>query len=198
MSEIVLKTIVEKLEALQIALLKDNNPVKEETIQAFLKEVRSFRSDIGKLPSQFEKSTDKIPGLLHSINALNSRLDSPLEHQIKHKHYLNKWILIIVGLFIFCCVLGYCWFICYKEKNTFEGNDLKYRYLKVNGNTSLLKALFTTDSLYNLNSDYFGKKIVEKEKDFASQYELSRIADENKKDSRPRKESRARKVHKGK
>lgn len=198
MSEVVLKTIVEKLEALQIALLKDNNPVKEETIQAFLKEVRSFRSEMEKLPSQFEKSTDKIPNLLHSINALNSRLDSPLEHQIKHKHHLNKGILIIVGLFMFCCVLVYCWYGCYKEKNAFEANDIKYRYLKVNGNTGLLKAIYSTDSLYSLYKRSFVKKVIEKERDLASHYELSRIAGEKKEDSRPRKESRDRKVHKGK
>ena len=198
MSEIVLKTIVEKLEALQIALLKDNNPVKEDTIQAFLKEVRSFRAEMEKLPSQFEKSGEKNRELLQKISALNFRLDSPLEHQIKHKHHLNKGVWIVIGLCFLSCLLAYGWISCYREKNTFEANDIKYRYLKAYGHSSLLKDIYSTDSLYRLYKGSFVKKVVDKEKDLTSQYELSRIAGEIKKDSRPRKVPKSRKVHKGK
>jgi len=41
--------------------------------------------------------------------------------------------------------------------------------------------------LYNLGEAYFTKKVVEKETDFANQYELYRIANEKKKDSKPQK-----------
>jgi len=198
MSEVLLQSIVEKLEALQIALLKDNNPVKEETIQALLNEVKSFRSDLAKLPLQFEKGSEKSTELLQKLTALNSRLDKPLEHQIKHRHHLNKVVLIVIGLSFFCLLLSCGWIRCHNEKNTFEANDIKYRYLKVQGNKSLLKAIYSTDSLYNLNNEFFSEKVVEKEKEYAGQYELSRIADENKKDYRPGKEFKTRKVHKGK
>ena len=81
----------------------------------------------------------------------------------------------------------YGWLGCQNERNAFEANDIKYRYLKVNGNSSLLKAVYSADSLYNLNKDVFTQIVVEKERDFVSQYELRRIADEKKKESRVRK-----------
>lgn len=46
-------------------------------------------------------------------------------------------------------------------KKHFESNDIKYRYLKVNGNSNLLKATYSTDSLYNLGEAYFTNKVVE-------------------------------------
>ncbi len=60
-------------------------------------------------------------------------------------------------------------------------NDIKYRYLKVNGNTVLLKLLYHTDSLCNLNNDLFAKQIVDSEKSLAQQVELHRLAGEKKK-----------------
>ncbi len=37
MSEVLLQSIVEKLEAIEISLLKDNNSLKEDAMQALLK-----------------------------------------------------------------------------------------------------------------------------------------------------------------
>lgn len=187
MSEVLLQTIVEKLEAIEISLLKDNNPLKEETIQALLKELKSFQSEMIKLPLQFQNTTEKTSELLKTITAINFRLDNPVAEQIKHTHHFHKGIWIAVSLFIFCCLFAYGWISCHKEKNAFEANDIKYRYLKVNGNSNLLKATYSTDSLYNLGEAYFTKKVVEKERDLANQNELSRIA-------KKKKESRARKV----
>lgn len=181
MSEVVLQTIVEKLIAIEIALLKDTNPVKEETIQVLLKEIKLFKSEMAKLPLEFEKSSEKPTKLLQGITTLNCKLDHPVTEQIKHSHHLHKGIWMAVGLFIFCCLFLYGWIDCYNEKKVFEANDIKYRYLKVNGNGSLLKAIYSTDSLFYLNKVFFIKKVVEKEWDLAKQYELFRIANEKKK-----------------
>ena len=42
MSEVLLQSIVEKLESIEISILKDNNSVKEETVQVLLKEIISL------------------------------------------------------------------------------------------------------------------------------------------------------------
>jgi hypothetical protein len=190
MSEVVLQTIVEKLEAIEISLLKDNNGAKEETIQGLIKEVKSVKLELVKLPLQFGKSTEEMSTLLQSITALNFKLDNQVTEKVKHSHHFHKGIWIAVGLFIFCCLSSYGWIECYNEKQVFEANDIKYRYLKVNGNSNVLKATYSTDSLYNLNRDYFGEKVIKKERDLAKQYELYRIANEKK------KEFGTRKVHK--
>ncbi len=187
MSEVLLQSIVEKLEAIEISLLKDNNSLKEDAIQALLKEVKSFQSDIVKLPLQFEKNSETTAKLSQSITALNFRLDNPLEQEIKHSHHFHKGIWITIILFISCAMLLYGWISCHNEKKAFEANDIKYRYLKVNGNSNLIKATYSIDSLYNLGEAYFTKMVVEKEIDFANQYELYRIANEKKKGSKAQK-----------
>ena len=186
MSEVVLQTIVEKLIAIEIALLKETNPVKEETIQALLKEIKLFKSEMANLALGFEKSTEEIAKLLQDITALNFKLGYPVTEQIKHSHHLHKGIWIAVGLFIFCCLFLYGWISCHNEKKVFKANHIKYRYLKVNGNSNLLKTTYSTDSLYDLEEAYFTKKVVEKESDLANQNELSRITNEKKKESRAR------------
>ncbi len=182
MSEVLLLSIVEKLEAIEISLLKDNNPVNEDAIQALLQEVKSFQSQLSKFPLQFQKSHEKVDELLKIITALNFRLSNPVAEQIKHSHHFHKGIWIAVGLLIFCCLLLYGWISCQKDKKAFEANDIKYRYLKVNGNSNLLKATYFTDSMYNLGEVFFTKKVIEKETDFANQNELFRIANEKKKE----------------
>ncbi|MGI8584271.1 MAG: hypothetical protein ACR2KX_18920 [Chitinophagaceae bacterium] len=107
MSEVLLQSIVEKLEAIEISLLKDNNPVKEDAIQALLKEVKSFKSELVKWPLQFEKSTEKIDELLKI--ALSIRLANPVAEQIKHSHHFHKGIWITIVLFIFFLCLAFIW-----------------------------------------------------------------------------------------
>ena len=177
MSEVVLQTIVEKLVAIEIALLKDPTPVKEETIQALLKEIKLFKSEMIKLPLEFEKSTE----LLKSITALKFKLDSPKRESINHTHHLQKGIWITVGLFIFFCLFLYGWICCSYAKKSFEANDLKYRFLKVNNNPPVLKIIFQADSLYNANKDSFAKLDVAKEQILEQQAEQIRLAGEKKK-----------------
>ena len=165
-SEVVLQTIVEKLEAIEISLLKDNNSAKEETIQSLLKEIKSVKSEMANLPLEFEKSTEKTSKLLQSITALNYKLNNPLTNEINRNHHFHKGIWIAMLLFIFCCLLPYGWIHCHDEKWALEVNDIKYRYLKVNGNNSLLKATYSTDSLYNLNKAAFVQLVVSKEQIF--------------------------------
>jgi hypothetical protein len=64
----------------------------------------------------------------------------------------------------------------------YEANDIKYRYLKVNGNAVLLKLLYHTDSLYNLNSDLFTIRVNDREESFAHQVELLKLAGEKKRE----------------
>ncbi|MDQ6755311.1 MAG: hypothetical protein M3004_00090 [Bacteroidota bacterium] len=110
MTEVLLQTIVEKLESIEIASLKENNADKDKEMQeAFLKEVKSVQSQINNLPSQFEESSEKMDELLKGIRDLNFKLDNPLNEQIKHNHHLHKGIWISIGLFIIPLLLLYGW-----------------------------------------------------------------------------------------
>ena len=58
---------------------------------------------------------------------------------------------------------------------------MKYRYWKANGNTSLLKIVYYTDSLYNLDEYHFTNEVLRAERQIAKQEKMHRLAGEKKK-----------------
>ena len=181
MNQVLLETIVEKLESLEISLLKENNTEKNVEIQeTLLKEINIFQSEITKLPSHFKLSCEKMNGLSKNIDALNFKLEKGVSEQINHKHHFHKGVWIAIGFFLTSILFLYGWINCHDEKKIYKSNDIKYRYLKVNGNAVLLKLLYHTDSLYNLNNDLFTTRVNDREESFAHQAELLRLAGEQK------------------
>ena len=69
---------------------------------------------------------------------------------------------------------------CHSEKKQFEANDIKYRFWKVNGNASLLKVVYDTDSLYELDKNNFKDQVLEAEHQIKEQVKKYRLADEKK------------------
>jgi hypothetical protein len=179
MNEILLQAIIEKLGAIELSLLKDNKPINDEALQTLLKEVKSFKFQLEKLPLELEK----ITVLLKSTTSLKFKLDSPKKEYLKHTHHLHKGIWFAIALFIISFLFLYGWINCIYTKKTFEVNDIKYRFLKVNNHPSILKILFQTDSLYKLNKDSFTEHVIAKEKILEGQVEQFRLAGEKRKDS---------------
>ena len=173
------ESIVEKLESLEIALLKESNASKDKaTQQALLTEVKLLKSEFIIHPTQLKSSEEKMNGLMKSISALNFKLSTPLENNIKHFHHFHKGLLVALAFFVLSAVFLYGWIKCNNEKNQFEANDMKYRFLKMNGNSSLLKITHDTDSLYNANRIDFTSKVVQAEQRPADQAEMLRLAGE--------------------
>jgi|ERR1035437_1551123 hypothetical protein len=183
MSDILLQTIIEKLSTIEVSLLKENTN-KDPEMETLLKEIKLLQAEMIKWPFQFKENSEKLNELLNAIASLNFKLESSKRDHIKHRHHLHRGVWIAIGLFIISLLFLYGWINCSNTKNAFEDNDIKYRYLKVFGNTNLLKATYQTDSLYNLNEDYFIKHVVEKEHVLVEQAEQFRLASEKKKEDR--------------
>ena len=182
MSEILLQTIVEKLRTIEIGLLKENAN-KDPATETLLKEIELLKSEMIKRPLQFKENSEKMNEILKAIASLNFKLDTPKREHIKHSHHLHKGVWIAIGLFIISLLFLYGWINCINTKKSFEANDIKYRFLKVNSKPALLKLLFQTDSLYNINKDSFAKLVVAKEQILDEQAEQFRLAGEKKKDA---------------
>jgi len=181
MNQVLLETIVEKLEGLEISLLKENKTGNDEAMQKdLLKEIKIFQSEIAKLSSHFNLNNEKMNQLSSNITSLNFKLEKDVNEHIYHKHHFHKGVWIAIGLFLTSLMLLYGWINCYSAKKAFETNDIKYRYLKVNGNVNLLRLLYQTDSLYNLNNDHFTTRVNDREESFTHQAELLRLAGEKK------------------
>ena len=173
MSEILLQAIVEKLEALEIALLKQDSAGKDEELKAA---VRSIQSAFIKLNSTFNANNEKIAGIAEDIRTLRR-----MHNQVKHTHHFHKHVWASVSLFIICLLLANGWVNCSNEKKAFEANDIKYRFWKATGNTSLLKIIYQTDSIYNLNKDHFVQVVIAAEQQSGGQERAKTIVDEKRK-----------------
>ncbi|MGN6265819.1 MAG: hypothetical protein ACTHM5_09105 [Ginsengibacter sp.] len=182
MNEVLLQTIVEKLEALEIALLKQSPPAKErESSNELATAVKFVQTELIKLNSEVRTNTDCVTNLSNQINTLRLNFAHPEQNQVKHIHHFHKHIWISLSLFIVSLLCAYGWMNCHSEKKQFEANDIKYRFWKANGNTSLLKVVYQTDSLYNLNNDAFTNGVLRAEHTIAEQEKKHRLAGEKKK-----------------
>ncbi|HUZ61072.1 MAG TPA: hypothetical protein VMU83_20020 [Hanamia sp.] len=178
MSEILLQAIVEKLEALEISLLKQGNASKDEELKAL---AGSIPSELIKFSSALNANNEKINGLSEDIRALKVNSGNHMENQIKHIHHFHKQVWMSVSFFIISLLVAYGWINCNYEKKSFEANDMKYRYWKANGNTHLLKIVYYTDSLYNQDKDNFIEQVVRSERQISEQENMHRLAREKEK-----------------
>lgn len=183
MNEVLLQTIVEKLEALEIALLKNDNPRKiGEASNELAAVVTSVQYELMKFGSELRTNNDRVNNLSKEINALRLNFVTPEQNQVKHIHHFHKQIWISLSLLTVSLLLAYGWLNCHNEKKQFEANDIQYRFWKANGNTSLLKIIYHTDSLYNLDKDHFADEVLRAEHQIAEQEKMQRLAGEKKKD----------------
>ena len=181
MNEVLLKTIIEKLETLEIALLKQSHPIKDcESLNALETLIKSVQSELIKLNSEVRRNTDCVNNLPNQIKTLRFNLIHPEQSQVKHIHHFHKHIWISLSLFIVSLLFAYGWMNCHSEKKQFEANDIKYRFWKVNGNASLLKVVYHTDSLYNLDKDDFTNEVLRQEHQITEQEKMQRLAGEKK------------------
>lgn len=182
MNEVLLKTIIEKLETLEIALLKQSHPAKDcESLNALETLIKSVQSELMELNSEVRRNTDCVTNLSNQISTLRLNLAHPEQNQVKHIHHFHKHIWISLNLFIILLLCAYGWMNCHIEKKQFEANDMKYRFWKANGNASLLKIIYRTDSLYNLDKDGFTNEVLRAEHEIAEQEKMNRLAGEKKK-----------------
>ena len=181
MSEILLQTIIEKLEALEISLLKNTQEKDIEVQQVLLKEIRSCQSEIKTIVPQIKTVNEKINEMSKNVMAINFSSSNKASAQVHHRHHLHRGICIAIVLFIVSLFILYGLIISYNARNVKEANDMKYRYLKVKGNSGLLKLLYRTDSLYNLDKQLFNKVVAEKEDSFVQQERFHLAGEKEKK-----------------
>ncbi len=183
MSELLLQTIVEKLESLELAWKVSGDPEKETVVQ-LKNEIEFLRSDLKKLPTQILPSTAKLCELSMCIDSISRQLQVPLQNRIEHKHELHKGFLISISLFLLLVILIWALINFYQNNKQYKANDLKYRYLKIADNTAILKLCSITDRLYQKNEDSFRIGVEQEEQRLIRQAEDLRLAGEKEKEAK--------------
>jgi hypothetical protein len=173
MSEILLQTIVEKLQAMELLLKQDKRNKDDEVLKTILEEIKKvFATSISK---------DKIDELNLSIDKCCKTLERPSTDKIIYKHYLHKGIWIAVILFFVATFFLWEWMNSLNDKKRFEANDIKYRALKISGDKDLLKLLYQTDTFYNVHTDWMRNYVAQEEDRLMEQTIMLELAGEKKK-----------------
>jgi hypothetical protein len=143
--------------------------------------VKSVQTELIKFKSEVRINTDYVTNLSNQINTLRLNFAHPEQNQVEHIHHFHKHIWISLSLFVILLLCAYGWMNCHIEKKQFEANDIKYRFWKANGNTGLLKVVYQTDSLYELDKNNFKDQVLEAEHQIEEQVKKYRLAGEKKK-----------------
>ena len=115
MNEILLQTIVEKLESVEIALLKESNTSKDETMQKqALQNFKSLQAEIQMFISQLNNHNEKLNGFSKEMNLLRLNLVNLEPGHVKHIHHFHKLVWVTVSLFLIALLLAYGWINCYR------------------------------------------------------------------------------------
>ena len=126
------------------------------------------------------------PGILERIRAIQIACQGSSDKQaavssqtmhvqtdIKHHFYFKTTGVIAVLFFILIVVLIFLYLGKRKEVHSYQANDWKYRYLKLNSNSNLKKICHLTDSFYLFNPDSMKKKTLWMERQQQEQWQLS-------------------------
>lgn len=172
MSEILLNTIVEKVNAQEKKIsdmqpaLKDvpRNTAEIERVKKEMQEIKTSIQDISFPVKEMQELSDQLE---ESIRLLRQ----PVTDKVLHHHYVPKVIWIATGLFIVLALVCAGWYATANKLDQYKENDIKYRYLKVNNSPPLRQLLNITDSLYR-NDENFRSYVIQVEEDFMKRIEL--------------------------
>lgn len=182
MNELLLQTIIEKLEAIELLLRAETADKTDMILQKHITEqFYQLHKEIKLLPAQLSLNKEQMNELLRSINNCTLQLKQPVQNSVEHKHHLHKGIWIAVCLFVICFLLSWGWLNTYQSVEQSEANDIKYRYLKITGNEWLLKLCNQTDSMFQKDEENFKIEVQRKEQYLLQQGELIHSAGERKK-----------------
>ncbi len=152
MSEILLKTIVEKADTQEKKITEmqgtlKNVPGHSEEIRHIKKEVQELKTTVKNISFPIKEMQELSNRLTESTRLLRQ----PVTNKVLHHHYIPKIIWIAAGLFVALALVCTAWYMTTNKLKEYEASDTKYRYLKLSNNIFLRQLLFTTDSLYRID-----------------------------------------------
>ena len=185
MNDVFLQSIVEKLESLEIALLKrDDKSALSEAQQPILNQLKSCQSGIESCSRDLRNLNARIDALSLKVSTLPKSLDEKRHDHTIHHHHIHKGLWISIGLFLVLTISISLLINTRKSFKVYEANDIKYRRLKVKADTALLRSLYRTDSLFTIDPDAFKTHTVEEENRIAEHARLLRLAGEKEREAK--------------
>ena len=138
MSEILLQTIVEKLETLEKSQQElkskiDAVPEYSKEFKDLQERLRMTQMDIKSMPQQISIPLSDIVSLKETITKLKIELKEPLTQKVKHIHYTSKPLLACIVLVMI--IVGLCvWISKLYDRQNEIGQSKPVQALRSNDN----------------------------------------------------------------
>jgi hypothetical protein len=184
MNDVFLQSIVEKLETLEIALLKrDNSATISEAHQPLINQLKSCQSGIESCSTDLRNLNTRIEALSLKVTTLPKNLDEKRQDNTIHHHHIHKGLWVSIGLFVILTIVIASLINTRNNLKAYEANDIKYRRLKVKADTALLKRLYRTDSLFTIDPEAFRQYTIDEENWIDERARLFRLAGEKEREA---------------
>lgn len=105
-----------------------------------------------------------------AIDGLKQELAKPLLYRHHHNVSLSMWIA--AGLFLILSVVLACWYNTGEKLNEHRETDIKYRFLRLQHDRTLLLWLHKADSLHHVRPDSMRDVVETEEERHKRAYEL--------------------------
>lgn len=169
MNEVLLGSVIEKVDA------NERKMEDQERVISELKEKVAHMPDtalLNNIKTGFEKIQTEINKISFpeiEMRELSERLltsvmllKQPVKQEVIQRHHVPKIIWIAASLFLLLCLVLTGWYNTNNHLKLYKANDTKYRYLKLQGSSTLNNVLGFTDNLYKVD-DKMRDKVIEQE-----------------------------------
>jgi hypothetical protein len=150
MSELLLQTIVERLEAQGLLLQTMATDADKAQVEIRAK-FASISSEIASLqysrtdPAELEK-------LMLAVKKLQATTPQSLPESVKKYLWLPSTTWFAIGMFVLFIAMSWCWGYTFRGWSTAEIDGVKFRYLQSIPNNSLSRFCRQADSLHATGS----------------------------------------------
>ncbi len=166
MSELLMQTIVEKLEGVELFLnAADGSKSQLVYLAPMVNEIKALKKELPVLLACHSPDVKKMEGLTRSIDRLQQQIqEMPNNSKVEYRHHFHKAVWISVSLFLIGFFLALVCMNTYSGLKRYEAADIKYRHLKIFGTQTLNKLTTRIDSLYQKNKMGFRNSVEEEER----------------------------------
>jgi hypothetical protein len=160
-------------------LLKQENESTNTVLhQELLSEVKACKSGWEGMAAEVNNLSKKMEVHMLRLDAFTRMSDKSRQDQTIHHHHLHKGLWVATGLFSVLGLLTISIVNTHKDLKQFKANDIKYRLLKVKADAAVLRILYKTDSLYNIDPEAVKKETIQEELRIAERARLFQLAGE--------------------
>lgn len=130
----------------------DNQQQQKLTENNTVAVVKREAEKLGYIISNQNFPTKEIEALRQELSILREQLSEPLIQKLEHHHHVHKIIIATGVLFIAVCLLCCGWYNTSQKLGQFQGNDTKYRLMRLDtAFTPLQRYLDKVDQAYTNN-----------------------------------------------